>query len=142
MAVRRGTGRVAVLFLDANIPMYLVGAPHANRERAAWALERAIAAGDRLVTDAEVLQEILHRFMAIGRPEAIDPCLDTLLGVVDEVYPIQAEDVRAARTLLASIPGLSARDAVHAAVMRRHAVRRVLSFDRGFDRLGDLERLP
>ncbi len=133
---------MAVLFLDANIPMYLVGAPHPNRERAAWALERAIAAGDRLVTDAEVLQEILHRFMAIGRAEAIDPCLETLLGLVDEVYAIHGEDVRAARALLATIPGLSARDAVHAAVMRRHDVRRVLSFDRGFGRLGDLERLP
>ncbi len=133
---------MAVLFLDANIPMYLVGAPHPNRERAAWALERAIAAGDRLVTDAEVLQEILHRFMAIGRAEAIDPCLETLLGLVDEVYAIHGEDVRAARALLVTVPGLSARDAVHAAVMRRHDVRRVLSFDRGFDRLGDLERLP
>jgi predicted nucleic acid-binding protein len=133
---------VAVLFLDANIPMYLVGAPHPNRERAAWALERAIAAGDRLVTDAEVLQEILHRFLAIGRAEAIDPCLETLLGLVDEVYAIHGEDVRAARALLATIPGLSARDAVHAAVMRRHDVRRALSFDRGFDPLGDLERLP
>lgn len=133
---------MAVLFIDANIPMYLVGAPHPNRERGAWALERAIAAGDRLVTDAEVFQEILHRFAAIRRPEAIDACFDTLLGVVDEVFAIEGEDVRAARGLLAAIPGLSARAAVHAAVMRRHGVRRVLSFDRGFDRLGELERLP
>jgi predicted nucleic acid-binding protein len=80
--------------------------------------------------------------MAIGRAEAIDPCLETLLGLVDEVYAIHGEDVRAARALLVTVPGLSARDAVHAAVMRRHDVRRVLSFDRGFDRLGDLERLP
>jgi len=28
-------------------------------------LERLIAAGERLVTDAEVLQEILHRYTAI-----------------------------------------------------------------------------
>ncbi|MBU6367681.1 MAG: type II toxin-antitoxin system VapC family toxin [Gemmatimonadetes bacterium] len=133
---------MAVLFIDANIPMYLVGAPHPNRERASWALERAIAAGDRLVTDAEVFQEILHRCAAIRRPEAVDACFDTLLGVVDEVFAIEGQDVRAARGLLTMIPGLSARDAVHAAVMRRHGVRRVLSFDRGFDRLGDLERIP
>lgn len=137
-----GSPEVATVFVDANIPMYLVGAPHPNRERAVWALERAIAARDRLVTDAEVMQEILHRYLAIARPEAIDPCLETLGGLVDEVYPISGDDVRAARALLDSLPGLSARDAVHAAVMRRHDVHRLLSFDRGFDRVPGIERQP
>ena len=130
------------LFIDANIPMYLVGAPHPNRERAMWALERAIAAGDRLVTDAEVLQEILHRYIAIGRLDAIDPCLSTLLGVVDEVLPVSGEDVMTARSLLASLPGISARDAVHVAVMRSHDVHRILSFDLGFDRIANITRIP
>src|SRR4051794_33334127 len=60
-------GRVT-LFVDANIPMYVVGAPHPNKDRAVAALEVAVARGERLVTDAEVLQEILHRYRAIGRP--------------------------------------------------------------------------
>jgi predicted nucleic acid-binding protein len=133
---------VPTLFIDANIPMYLVGAPHPNRERATWALERAIAAGDRLVTDAEVMQEILHRYIAIGRLDAIDPCLSTLRGVVDEVFSVSGDDVMAARALLASTPGLSARDAVHVATMRRHDVQRILSFDLGFDRMASITRIP
>jgi predicted nucleic acid-binding protein len=129
------------LFVDANIAMYLVGAPHPNRERAVWALERAIATGDRLVTDADVLQEILHRYLAIQRPEAIDPCLDTMSALVDEVFPTESEDIHAARALLAQQAGLSTRVAAHAAVMQRHGVRRILSFDNGFDRLPGVERL-
>ena len=129
-----------VMFVDANIPMYLVGGPHPNRDRAAMLLERAISLGERLVTDAEVMQEILHRYLAIGRPDAIDPCLNTLRGVIDEVYAVTGEDALSARALLGAVSGLSARDAVHAAVMHRHGVRRILSFDKGFDRLDGLQR--
>jgi uncharacterized protein len=132
---------VSTVFVDANVPMYLVGAPHPNRDRAVAALERLVASGDRLVTDAEVLQEILHRYLAIGRPEAIDPCLRTLLGVIDEVWPVSGDDVLFARALLADVAGLSARDAVHAAVMHRHGARRILTFDAGFDRIDGLERI-
>jgi len=132
---------VTALFVDANIPMYLVGAPHPNRDRATQLLEHAIKMGERLVTDAEVMQEILHRYLAIGRPDAIDPCLDTLRGVIDEVFAVTGDDVLTARALLGAVSGLSARDAVHAAVMHRHGVHRILSFDRGFDRLDGLQRV-
>ena len=96
--------------------------------------------GERLVTDAEVLQEILHRYHAIRRPDAIQPAFDLLRGVVDEVFPIEQSDVERAKALLLGIPGLSARDAVHAAVMRRRAVSVLLSFDTGFDRVAGLAR--
>jgi uncharacterized protein len=65
-----------VILIDSNIPMYLVGAAHSHKADAQRLLEAAIAAGRRLVTSAEVLQEILHRCTAIGRREAIQPCFD------------------------------------------------------------------
>jgi len=62
-----------VIFVDSNIPMYLIGADHPNKAVARRLLERAITTGEKLVTSAEVLQEILHRYSAIDRPEAIEP---------------------------------------------------------------------
>jgi predicted nucleic acid-binding protein len=50
-----------VILVDSNVPMYLVGAPHPHKTDSQRALERLIAERQRLVTDAEVLQEILHR---------------------------------------------------------------------------------
>jgi predicted nucleic acid-binding protein len=129
-----------VIFVDSNIPMYLVGAAHANKDAARRLLERAIVDGERLVTDAEVLQEILHRYVAIDRREAIGPAFEAILGVVDQVLPIDLEDVERARNLLTT-PTLQARDAIHAAVMQRHAISRVLSFDRAFDHVPGLTRL-
>ena len=130
-----------MILVDANIPMYLVGADHPNKLRAAAIVERAVGDGERLVTDAEVLQEILHRFAAIERPEAIQPAFDVLLAVVEETLPIEDVDVMAAKDVLAGGYRVSARDALHVAVMRRHDIESVMSFDRGFDRLPGLRRL-
>jgi predicted nucleic acid-binding protein len=130
------------LFVDANVPMYVVGAAHPNKDRALAALEVAVARGERLVTDAEVLQELLHRYRAIGRIDWIDGAMDSLLSVVDEVFPIDADDIRAAQRILERMPALSARDAVHVATMRRHGVDDILTFDTGFDAVGGLRRLP
>ncbi len=129
-----------MIFVDSNIPMYLVGAAHPNKDQARRLLERAIEAGDRLVTDAEVLQEILHRYHAIRRPDAIQPAFDALLGVVDEVFPVERTDVEQAKGLMLGRHGLSARDAVHVAVMRRREIDIILSFDNGFDRISGIER--
>jgi hypothetical protein len=130
-----------VIFVDSNVPMYLVGADHPNKETARRLLERAIVDNEPLATDAEVLQELLHRYVAIGRRDAIEAAFDALLGVVDVVHPIEVEDVQRARRLLEATARLSARDAVHVAVMRRHEIDRILTFDTGFDGLVGIERI-
>jgi predicted nucleic acid-binding protein len=129
-----------VILVDSNIPLYLVGADHPNKERAIGLLEHAVADGEPLVTDAEVMQEILHRYVAINRRDAIGPATDALLAVVDEVYPIEREDVERARRIVGATT-LSARDAVHVAVMRRRGLTRIMSFDRGFDSVDGIERI-
>jgi predicted nucleic acid-binding protein len=121
--------------------MYLVGQAHPNKDAARRALEEAVAAGESLCTNAEVLQEILHRYTAVGRMDRIDPAFDAVLGVVDVVYPIERTDVERARRLLATAPTLSARDAVHLAVMQARDIGRILSFDTGFDGVLGIVRL-
>lgn len=46
-----------------------------------------------------------------------------------------------AKQIVLGAYGLSARDAIHAAVIRSHGVRRILSFDTGFNDLPGIERL-
>ncbi|HET9242447.1 MAG TPA: type II toxin-antitoxin system VapC family toxin [Gaiella sp.] len=130
-----------MIFVDSNVPMYLVGAAHPHKADAQRLLEQLIAAGERLVSDAEVLQEILHRYVAIDRREAIQPAFDALLGVVDEVFPMDAGDAREAKDLVLGAHRLSARDAIHVAVMRRVGVQRILTFDAGFDGVPGVARV-
>lgn len=120
-------------FIDSNIPMYLVGSPHPHKADARRRLEELVSNGERLVTDAEALQEILHRYVSITRRDAIQPAFDALLGVVDEVFPVDRAVVERAREIVLGRATLSARDAVHLAVMQTNGIKRILSFDRGFD---------
>jgi hypothetical protein len=131
-----------VIFLDANVPMYIMGNDDRLRIDARLAVERQIAEQRRLVTSSEVFQEILHRYVSIGRRDALEPAFETLLGLVDDVLPVEEPDVYAAKDLLHAHLRLSARDALHAAVMRRRGITEIVSFDRGFDALSWIRRLP
>jgi uncharacterized protein len=130
-----------LIFIDSNIPMYLVGAPHPHKADAQRLLERCISGRTRLVTDAEVLQEILHRYVAVDRRDAVQPAFDAVLGVVDEIFPVDAAAVERAKTIVLGHRRLSSRDALHLAIMERQGVRQIMSFDMGFDGYPGIERL-
>jgi predicted nucleic acid-binding protein len=130
-----------VIFVDSNIPMYLVGADHPNKEHARRLLERAIVDNEPLTTDTEVLQEILHRYTALKRRDAIGPAFDALLGVVDVVHPVELDDVMRARRLVAGSDRMTARDAIHIAIMQRREIDRILTFDQDFDDFVGIERV-
>ena len=120
--------------------MYLVGAPHPNRDRAVSFLQRNPA--ERLVTSAEVYQEVIHRYASIDRREAIEDAFGVLDGLVATVFPIGRPDVGLAQELVATHPALSARDCLHLAVMRTNGVSRALTFDQGFMRYPGVTVLP
>ncbi len=121
--------------------MYLIGAPHRHKSDAQRLLEKLLSERARLVTDVEVLQEILHRYVAIDRRDAIQPAFDALLKVVDQVLSIDLVAVERAKTILLGSRRLSARDALHLAVMEQHSVEQILSFDAGFDGFPGVTRL-
>ncbi|HET7213706.1 MAG TPA: type II toxin-antitoxin system VapC family toxin [Terriglobia bacterium] len=130
-----------MILIDSNIPMYLVGAAHPHKSDAQRLLEQLVSERWRLVTDAEVLQEILHRYSAINRRDAIQPAFDALLGIVDDVLDVSLAAVERARKIVLGHPRLSARDAIHLAIMEQHGIAQILSFDSGFDGFPGIARL-
>lgn len=121
--------------------MYQVGGQHPHKADAQRLLERLVSDRERLVTDAEVLQEILHRYAAIDRRDAIQPAFDALLRIVDEVFPVDLSAAEKAKTILLGHPRLSSRDALHLAIMEQQGIERILSFDAGFDGFPGITRL-
>ncbi len=108
-----------MILVDSNVPMYLIGASHPHKTDAQLLLERLARDRRRLVSDAEVLQEILHRYTAINRRDAIQPAFDVLLGIVDEVLPVDYAVAEEAKGIVLSYRSLSARDAIHLAVTKQ-----------------------
>jgi predicted nucleic acid-binding protein len=130
-----------LILVDSNIPMYLVGAPHAHKAQAQRLLENLIIERKRLVTDVEVLQEILHRYVSINRRDAIQRAFDVLLAMVDDVLKVDRITMERAKQIVLGYAQLSARDAVHLAVMEQNGIDQILSFDSGFDPFPKITRL-
>jgi len=121
--------------------MYLIGSLGPHKTDAQRLLEKLVSERQRLVTDAEVLQEILHRYGAINRRHDIQPAFDALLNAADEVLPVDRAVVERAKQIVLGYRRLSARHAVHLAVMQEHGIEKILSFDSGFDGFPRITRL-
>jgi predicted nucleic acid-binding protein len=94
------------------------------------------------VTDAEVLQELLHRYLSLRLWHQGREVFRRFCEVMQErIEAVQAADVERAADLADVHNELSSRDLLHAAVMQRLGLRRIVSADTGFDRLQDVERL-
>ena len=129
------------VFVDSNIPMYVAGKDHPNRGPATRFLEVAEERGFDLCTSTEVLQEILYRYTALGRLELAGQVYDLFVALIPEVFDVTLADTDAAKKILLTTVGLSARDAVHAGVMLNRGVAAIATFDRGFDRIEGISRL-
>ena len=130
------------VFIDANVPIYAAGGIHPYKEPCSRMLCMAAAEPQQFVTDSEVLQELMHRYLASGRWAVGRAVLHAFAEVMDgRVEPVLAEDVLSASRLADRHPGVSARDLVHAAVMQRLGANRIISADTDFDRLTGIDRL-
>ena len=130
------------VFLDANIQTYSAGRDHPMREPSRRILALVADNPDAFVTDAEVLQELLHRYLALRYwPAGRDSIEEFAHLMTGRIEPMFAVDVARAAQLADSYPGLSARDLVHAAVMFRVGSSRIATADTGFDLIEGIERL-
>ncbi len=119
-----------MIFLDTNVFIHHIGRPHPLRDQAREWLVRALERGERLVTSAEVLQELLHFYLRVRMLSALEEAFTLVEGCVDEVWPVEREDIELARKLSTRHPGLEARDLVHLACCIRREPRDLMTFDR------------
>lgn len=117
-----------MIFVDTNVVMYAVGASHPVQDEIHERLA-GLAVGE-VVTSAEVMQEVLHRYVRSQRWTALDRAM-TLVGDRMTVWPLEADDVLLARGLVDRHPALTARDLLHLATCMRHGARELWTYDRG-----------
>jgi predicted nucleic acid-binding protein len=120
-----------MIFVDTNVFMYAVGRPHPLRDPARRFFEEAIEdPAKALCTSAEVLQELLHAYLPVGRVNTLDAALVLARGTMREIWAIEPDDIDIARALVDEHPELGARDLLHLACCRRRGVTTVQTYDR------------
>lgn len=118
-----------MIFVDTNVFMYAVGREHPLRDEAREFFTGSLA-GPPLVTSAEVLQELMHAYLPVGRLETLDAALALARGRMAHIWPVEVADVELARALSVKHAGLGARDLLHLATMTRRGATSVRTFDR------------
>ncbi|MDA0350606.1 MAG: type II toxin-antitoxin system VapC family toxin [Chloroflexi bacterium] len=130
-----------MIYVDSNVPMYLVGADHPNKQRVIELVPQLLTAREQLVTSAETFQEILHRYRGLGDREHLSAAYEALETMVSQTVDITKEDVDEARAMSGRYPELSSRDCLHIAAMHRLRCTTIWSYDRGFDVVSAIQRI-
>lgn len=117
-------------FVDTNVIMYAVGRSHPLRDEARRFFEESLVEGRPLATTAEVLQELVHAYLPVGRVDTLQAALELAASTIKTIWPLEADDVQHAHTLIATHPELGARDLVHLSCCQRREVSSIKTFDR------------
>ena len=80
------------VFIDSNIPMYVAGGEHPNREPARRFLDRVRRGKVEACSSTEVLQEILYRYTSLGRLDLAREVYDLFVEICPVVLDVTLAD--------------------------------------------------
>ena len=129
------------VFIDTAVVMYAAGGDHPLRDPCRRIIDRISDGSLDAVTSAEVIQEILHRFLSIGRPESGATLIERTQDLMAPVLPITHALMRRVPLLAGRYPSLAARDVVHIATCVHEGIGEIITPDRGFDQVVELRRI-
>lgn len=129
------------VFIDTAVLMYAAGSSHALRAPSARILEDVAEGRLDAVISVEVVQEIVHRFMALRRPEIGIGIAEQALDLFAPVVPVTHALMRRVPDVVRRYPHLAARDALHVATCLHEGITEIVSPDRGFDAVEGLLRI-
>lgn len=126
-------------FVDANVVIHATGTDAGLRALCTEICRQSVRAPERLMTSAEVLQEVLWVRQRTRGLESARLALAIATDAFD-VAPLFAADILLAASY-PDLPGLQARDRIHLAVMERLGISQIVSTDRAFDSVDGITRL-
>lgn len=129
------------VFIDTTVLMYAAGGEHPLREPCRRIVEAIGSKRVDAATSTEVIQEILHRGIAIRRVDASLDLADRTMDLFAPVLPITHALMRRVPDLVRRYPGLDARDLVHVATCIHEGIPAIVSADREFDKVAEVRRI-
>lgn len=129
------------VFVDSAVLMYAAGRDHPLRAPSLRFLDRVADGSIQAVTSVEVVQEILHRYLSLRRPDLAKIVAKDAQDMFAPVVPITHAMMRRIPELADRYPGLQARDLVHVATCIHEGVTEIVSPDKGFDQVSELRRI-
>jgi predicted nucleic acid-binding protein len=137
-----------IYLIDTSIFMYARGKDHEYKEPCSDII-LAIGSGlfeqrlGQAVIDSELYQEILYRYSLIGKWDTAISLLCDIQKMGISTLPVGKEEVDKIIKLAEKYKDdrISPRDIVHAATMNNNNIKKIISTDRDFDRIQEVERI-
>jgi len=129
------------VFIDTAVIMYAAGADHPLRPPCRRIIAAVGAGKLEAVVSVEVVQEILHRYLSLRRPDIARSQATEVMDLFAPVVPISHALMRRVPDLAAAYPGLAARDLIHVATCIHEGIGEIISPDRAFDDVREVRRI-
>ncbi len=120
-----------MIFIDTSIFMYAAGKEHPNKEPSIKLLQLVALGEIEAVINAEVLQEIFHRYTMIKMKKKGIQLAKNIISLVPRIYSIEISDALKAMDILERY-NITSRDAIHIAFMLNRNIKEVCTYDRHF----------
>jgi predicted nucleic acid-binding protein len=130
------------VFVDTSVIMYAAGREHPMRDACVRIMRAVDERQIEATTSTEVVQEVLHRFLSINRPDIARSLAASTLDTFAPVLPVTHALMRRVPDLAGRYPSLAARDLIHVATCIHEGITEILSTDRGFDAVSEVRRIP
>jgi len=129
------------VFIDTNVPMYWGGKASSYKRPCAKVLELVAKESIEAATSSEVFQEILYRFWYLKQVDKGVAIFNYFSQIISDVLPVTFNDVEKAMSLTKKYPTVPPRDLLHAAVMMNNQISIIISADKDFDKVNEIERV-
>jgi len=130
-----------IYFIDANLVMYSIGSPHPLRDPSKRVFGKIREKKVFVLTNTEVLQEILYRYSSIGKINMGEIAYKSMIKICTTILPVTLRDTDIALELLKSYEGITSRDAIHVATMINNDIKEIISTDSHFDIIPEITRI-
>ncbi len=130
-------------FLDTNIFMYAAGKPHEFKEPCISILSKVQSGELNAAIDTEVFQEVLYRYHHINLSDKGVDLAWSMMDIGFDVLPVTKKVIEVSLYFYQQYQnkGISPRDIIHVATMMQNDIKNIVSVDRHFDVIEEVQRI-
>lgn len=137
-----------IYIIDTSIFMYSRGKDH-RYKKPCTSLVLSLGDGSfaqkcgKPVIDSELFQEVLYRYSLINKWDIAVSLLQDIYILEMDILPVGSEEIEKMIELTVNYKDkdISPRDIVHVAVMMTNNIKKIISTDKDFDRIDEIQRI-
>ena len=130
-------------FLDTNIFMYAAGKPHKYKQPCIEILSKTASDEINAIVDTEVFQEIIYRYHHINLADKGTDLAWSIMDIGIDILPVTKKDIEVSLYYYKKYrkDGITPRDMIHVATMLNNDTGKIISVDKHFDVIEEVERI-